>query len=53
LVPPLAPKSPTEPPHEDIENLDADDDLARGRVLGTVELTEEELRLLLGEDDDQ
>lgn len=44
---------PPQPPRDAIENLDADEDLARGQVLGTVELTEEELRLLLGEDDDQ
>ncbi|MBE3070136.1 MAG: hypothetical protein IMZ55_06730 [Acidobacteria bacterium] len=29
-----------------------DDPLAKGRVIGTVELTEEELRLLLGEDEE-
>jgi len=43
---------PPEAPRDGLDNLDGDDELARGRVLGTVELTEEELRLLLGEDDD-
>jgi hypothetical protein len=35
-----------------IENLDGDRDLERGRIIGTVELTDEELRILLGEDDE-
>ena len=58
-----APPAPAPPSHEPvpapatltpqgIENLDGDDELERGRVLGTVELTDEELRVLLGEDDD-
>jgi len=49
------PKPSAETPLDgaDIDNLDGNDNLAHGRVLGTVELTEEELRLLLGEDDDQ
>jgi len=37
---------------EEIENLDRDRELATGRVIGTVELTDEELRILLGEEND-
>jgi len=43
--------APPEP--AEIENLDGDESLAEGRVIGTVELTDEELRILLGEDDDE
>jgi len=39
-------------PQDTVENLDGDEELEHGRVLGTVELTDEELRVLLGEDDD-
>ena len=43
---------PTPRTAEGIENLDGDRALARGRVIGTVELTDEELRILLGEEND-
>ena len=33
------------------DSVDDDDSLAGGRVIGTIEVTEEELRLLLGEDE--
>jgi len=38
---------------EDIENLDGDEALEGRRILGTVELTDEELRILLGEEEDE
>jgi len=34
----------------DVENLDGDAKLAEGKVVGTVELTDDELRILLGEE---
>ena len=37
-------------PPADVENLDADTELAQGKVVGTVELTDDELRILLGEE---
>ncbi|MFO8014027.1 MAG: hypothetical protein R6X20_12070, partial [Phycisphaerae bacterium] len=40
------------PTAEDTERLDEDEELTGGRVIGTIELTDEELRVLLGEDDD-
>lgn len=50
------PESVTQPQTREVvkgvENLDGDDELAQGKVLGTIELTEDELRILLGEDDE-
>jgi len=40
------------PAVDETENFDGDEALAEGRVIGTVELTDEELRILLGEDND-
>jgi len=40
------------PAVDETENLDGDEALTEGRIIGTVELTDEELRILLGEDDD-
>ncbi len=42
----------TEQPTDDIENLDGDEELARRKILGTVELTDEELHTLLGEENE-
>ena len=44
---------PAAPPvPQDVETLDGNEALSRKRALGTIELTDEELRILLGEDDD-
>jgi len=40
----------TEGPPADVENLDGDAKLADGEVVGPVELTDDELRILLGEE---
>jgi hypothetical protein len=45
------PASPA-PALDETENLDHDEELSQGRVIGTIELTDEELRILLGEDED-
>ena len=45
-------KTPPAPAAAEIENLDGGEERARGRVLDTVELTDDELRILLGEDDE-
>jgi len=47
--PRMAAPAPAKP---EIENLDDDRELEHGRVIGSVELTDEELRILLGEDDE-
>jgi len=55
-TPENAPKPQHEPqpqtvrPPADVDNLDGDQELAGGKVLGTVELTDDELRILLGEE---
>jgi len=46
------PPEPAGPPGQPAENLDDDEKLAQGRILGTVELTDEELRTLLGEENE-
>jgi len=44
---------PAAPPvPQDVETLDGNEALSRKRALGTIKLTDEELRILLGEDDD-
>jgi hypothetical protein len=47
--PPAASSLPRTPAED---SVDDDDSLAGGRVIGTIEVTEEELRLLLGEDEE-
>jgi len=42
----------TQQPTDDVENLDGDEELTRGKILGTIELTDEELRTLLGEENE-
>ncbi len=42
----------TQQPADDVENLDGDEELTRGKILGTIELTDEELRTLLGEENE-
>ena len=44
------PQPQTEGPPGDVENLDGDAELAEGEVVGTVELTDDELHILLGEE---
>jgi len=51
-VPESVPPPQTHEVVRGVENLDGDDELAQGKVLGTIELTEDELRILLGEDDE-
>jgi hypothetical protein len=65
FTPPEPPAQPDEAPHErsapppaappaaeEVEDDDETQALDGGRIIGTVELTDEELRILLGEDDD-
>jgi hypothetical protein len=49
---PGAPSAAASAGQQDSEDEDEEGALAGGRIIGTVELTDEELRILLGEDDD-
>jgi hypothetical protein len=52
-IPIMPPQAPPQPQHAESEVADAaDDDDVAGEVIGTIELTDEELRLLLGEDEE-
>lgn len=42
----------TEQPTDALENLDGDEELTRAKILGTIELTDQELRTLLGEENE-
>ncbi len=42
----------TQQPADDVENLDGDEELTGAKILGTIELTDEELRTLLGEENE-
>ena len=46
------PQTEAQEPADGIDNLDGDEELTQGNVLGTIELTAEELGILLGEDEE-
>ena len=46
------PHPETQQPADDVENLDGDEELTGAKILGTIELTDDELRTLLGEENE-